>query len=1066
MPPFRRMSLALCVPILCSFFLLMDCQEVSTFTMQYQILEEVQPGTVLGRLSEEIGRTEGSWGTFQLLQSSAVFPIQMDSRDGLLSTTGRLNREQLCHHRDPCVLSFSVLAAQYFTLIHVEIHVLDINDNGPRFPQVALELEISESVSLQTRIPLGRALDPDAGSNAFCSYFLSPSEHFALEVTAGSDGTQQAELVVIKEVDRELYSSFELVLTAVDHGVPPRSGTTVVTVHVLDSNDNSPTFAQGSVSVVIREDALPGTFLINLTATDPDQGPNGEIEYSFSKHVSEEVLRTFAVERHTGSVLLQQSLDYEKNSAYELEVQARDQGANSIPAHCKLFIRVLDVNDNTPDIQVTWAKQAAVLSEAQPQGSFVALVTAFDPDSGRNGQVDCYIRQGEEHFALKRFSPGSYMLLTNAPLDRESWTQHHLTLLVQDRGTPLLATTRHFTVHVSDVNDNMPYFETNHYHVSIAENSEPPSVLVMVRAQDADSGLNGKVVYRIPDPLILEWLAIDASTGEIRAHAAFDAEKITSLDFLVIAEDMGQPQLSANVSVTVTVLDVNDNSPVVIKPELEGGRASVTALVDPDTGHVLVPKEEGSSELAASLNAPLLLTILATDADSGLNGTLLYSILSGNEAGICVLDPQSGQLYLNGSNASSLLGREWDLVISVSDRGPVPLSTRFLVKITFKRHCERMPDSFPVSQPLSPSVVTGICLLGLLAISLVGLGLIMSLCKREKHGSMAYNCREAEQAYSQQQPKKPPKPIQKADIHVVPVLRQEDAQQPPAEIENPSEAAWLKALGVPCHMTPTLYRTLRNQRNSSSLAEQAPCYAQRFRSPSARDVQPTDKKLLDSIFWPKDHLSEKAKAGPEEAPSRQHILRSLVRLSLAALAEQGPGGQLAMESAPVQQISQLLSLLHQGQVQPKPNHRGNKYTAKNASCRNPNSNVEDLITKEGSGCEHHDWELLGKELGNLLDCPSGLDLDQLNVEDPAWMARLSFPISTDYKDNIVSPGALPSPLSEETTGRDEPHTFATFGKAAGHKPNSEEPRLSSTFLSEMNTLFEKILAQKVSPQVD
>ncbi|XP_061441747.1 protocadherin-12 isoform X2 [Rhineura floridana] len=939
------MYLALCVSVVWSFLLLMDCKEVSTFTMQYQILEEVQPGTILGRLSERLGWTEGNWtrGTFQLLQSSAVFPIQMDSRDGLLRTRERLNREQLCHHRDPCVISFSVLSAKYFTLIHVEIYVLDINDNEPQFPQTSLELEISESVSLQTRIPLDRALDSDSGSNALCSYFLSPSEHFALEVTAGSDGIPWAELVVVKEVDRELYSSFELILTAVDHGVPPRTGSAFVTVNVLDSNDNSPVFAQSSVSVAIREDALPGTLLINLTATDPDQGPNGEIEYFLSKHISEEVLRMFTVEGQTGGVLLQQPLDYEKNSAYEVDVQARDHGANSIPAHCKLFIRVLDVNDNMPDIQVIWARQAAVISEAQPKGSFVALVTAFDPDSGNNGQVDCYIRQGDEHFTLKRISPGSYMLLTNAPLDRESWTQHNLTLLVQDRGTPLLAVTRHFTVHVSDVNDNTPYFETNHYHVSIAENSESPCLLFVVRAQDADTGLNGEVVYRIPDPLISEWLTIDASTGEIWAHTAFDAEKITSFDFIVIAEDMGQPRLSSNVSVKVTVLDVNDNSPVVINPELEGDWASVTALVDPDTGYVLVPKEEERSELTPSVNAPLLLSIYATDADSGLNGALLYNILSGNEVGICVLDPQSGQLYLNSSNASSLVGSEWDLEISVSDRGLVPLSTRILVKITFSRHGESMPDSFPVSQPLSPSVVMGICLVGILAISLVSLGLAMSLCKREKLGNMAYNCREAEHAYSQQQLKKPPKPIQKADIHVVPVAWQEDTPQPQDGIENSSEAAWVQALGMPCHMTPTLYRTLRNQQNQSSLAEHSeilglpamqhiPFCAQKFRNPSAQDVQPTDQKL-DSNSWPKDHLSEMAKAGPEEVRSRQHILRSLVRLSLAALAEQGPAGQLTVESTPVQQISQLLSLLHQGQVQPKPNHKGNKYTAKHACCR-------------------------------------------------------------------------------------------------------------------------------------
>lgn len=96
----------------------------------------------------------------------------------------------------------------------------------------------------------------------------------------------------------------------------------------------------------------------------------------------------------------------------------------------------------------------------------------------------------------------------------------------------------------------------------------------------------------------------------------------------------------------------------------------------------------------------------------------------------------------------------------------------------------------------------------------------------------------------------------------------------------------------------------------------------------------------------------------------------------------------------------------------------------------------------------------------------GLDLDQLTEADPAWMTRLSLPFSTDYKDNVVSPGAPPFPLNQESTSRDEPHTFETFGKATGRKLNAAEPRLASTFLSEMNTLFEIILAQNVSPQRD
>ncbi|XP_015266045.1 PREDICTED: protocadherin-12 [Gekko japonicus] len=981
------MFLALYVPVLWwSFLLLVDCQEVTTFNVHYQVPEERQPGTVLGRLSEELGWTEGGQtaGSFQLLQPSALLPIQMDSQDGLLRTLGRMDREQLCPHRDLCIISFRVLAARYLALIHVEVHVLDINDNGPQFPQMSLELEISESVLLQTRIPLDRAVDPDAGSNGLCSYLLSPNEHFALEVSVGSDGTQEVELVVVKEVDRERYSSFLLTVTAVDRGEPPRSGSAFVRVTVLDSNDNSPAFTQSSVTVEMREDASPGTLLVNLTATDPDQGLNGEIEYSLSKHTPVEVLRTFTIESRTGRVLLQQQLDYEKKSTYEVDVQARDHGANPIPAHCKLLVRVVDINDNQPEVHVIWAGQAAVVSEAQPKDSFVGLVTLSDPDAGDNGKVDCYISRGAEHFSLRRISPSSYMLLTNTPLDRENWAELNLTLLAQDRGTPSLAAARDFTVDVGDINDNAPRFKADLYHVSVAENSIPPSALLAVGAHDADAGLNGKVTYSIPDAVILEWLAIDAGTGEIWARTAFDAEKMASFDFIVTAEDAGQPKLSSNVSVRVSVLDVNDNFPVITEPPVEGGRASVTVLVDTATGHVLWPEGEKGSNSVPSATAPLLFTISATDADTGLNGALLYNLLSGDGAGLFVLDPHSGQVHLNGSNAGSLVGREWDLDVSVSDRGEKPLCTRVSVKVTFASHREDMPDPSPVSQPLSPSAVIGICLLVLLALFLVSLTLAVSLCKREKHGNMTYNCREAEHAYSQQQPKKPPKPIQKSDIHIVPVLQRGEAEKPQPGSEAPPGAPWADASEVPCHMTPTLYRTLRNQRNQSVLTEQSegfvlpavlkaskPPHAQKFKTHGAADVPFAEVNPSPEAASQQQDSRPSPETGREEACSHHHILRSLVRLSMAAFAEQSPTGQLTLESGSVQQISQLLSLLHQGQVQPKPNHKGNKYAGKHACCRNTSPHAEGLTTKKGCGSKHHDFALLGEELENLLDSPSG-----------------------------------------------------------------------------------------------
>ncbi|XP_059030872.1 protocadherin-12 [Mustela lutreola] len=1100
-------------------------QEVATLTVKYQVAEEVPSGTVIGKLSQELGWEEGRGQmktAFQVLQLSQALPIQVDPEDGLLSTGSRLDREQLCRQQDPCLVSFDVLATGDLALIHVEIQVLDINDHEPQFPKGEQELEISESASLRTRIPLDRALDPDTGSNTLHSYTLSPSEHFALDVIVGPDETKHAELVVVKELDREIHSFFDLVLTAYDSGSPPKSGTSLVKVNVLDSNDNSPMFAESSLALEIQEDAAPGTLLINLTATDPDQGPNGEVEFFLSKHVPPEVLDTFSIDAKTGQVILRQRLDYEKNPAYEVDVQAKDLGPNPIPAHCKVLIKVLDVNDNAPSIHITWASEPSLVSEALPKDSFIALVMADDLDSGNNGLVHCWLSQELGHFRLKRTNGNTYMLLTNTTLDREQWPEYTLTLLAQDQGLQPLSAKKQLSIQISDANDNAPVFERSRYEVSTRENNLPSLHLITVKAHDADLGLNGQISYRIQDSPVSHLVAIDSDTGDVTAQRSLDYEQMTSFEFRVIAEDKGQPLLASSVSVWVSLLDVNDNTPEVIHPILSDGKASLSVLVNASTGHLLVPVETPNAlgpagadtlPLATPSSRPfLLVAIVARDADSGANGELLYSIRRGNEARLFVLSPHLGQLFINITNASSLIGSEWELEIVVEDRGSPSLQTQALLRVLFVTSVDHLRDRAREPGTLSTSVLTVICLVVLLAIFGLILALIMSICRTEKKDNRAYNCREAESTY-RHQPKRPQKHIQKADIHLVPVLRGQPDE--PGEVGQPHkeagqegmmEAGWDPCLQAPFHLTPTLYRTLRNQGNQGAQAESREVLQDTvnllFNHPRQRNASRENLNLPEpqSVMGqprsrppkvtgsptgrlPGDPGSEEAplsppassatlrrqpnlhgKVTPEKESGPRQILRSLVRLSVAAFAERNPVEELTMDSPPVQQISQLLSLLHQGQFQPKPNHRGNKYLAKPSGGRSTIPDPDGTGARAGGQAEPDQEEgcmdpeedlsvkqLLEEELSSLLDPHTGLALDRLSAPDPAWMARLSLPLTTNYRDNVFSP---------DTPAVEEPRTFQTFGKAPGPELSLTGTRLASTFLSEMSSLLEMLLEQR------
>ncbi|XP_068134203.1 protocadherin-12 [Hyperolius riggenbachi] len=1114
------------------------CQNSASFMVRFRIPEEVPVGTIIGHISEVPGWIEDANEEYKLIQEPKYFPVQVGLKNGSISTTSRLDRETLCQPHGHCILSFNVLATKILSLVHVEIEVLDINDNEPMFPKTELDFEISESASLRTRIPLDRASDPDSGSNAVRLYTLSPSEHFALNITTGSDGVKQPILVVVKELDRELQSSFNLVLTAVDGGRPPKTGNAQVRINILDSNDNSPIFEKNSVTLEIPEDTSPGTVLINLTATDPDEGPNGEIEFTFSKHTPHYVLSMFSIDPKLGEIVLKQPLDHESRQSYELDIQAKDLGPNPIPTHCKVVIKVLDINDNSPDIKVTWAAQDSpeiVVSEAVPLGSFVALVMVNDPDSGENGDVHCHLIQDHGHFRLQKTNRKSYVLSTNAILDREKCDVYDITIQAQDQGEPSFSAKQSLRILVSDANDNPPIFERPNYEVSLLENNSPFSYLLTVTAQDSDLGDNAEVTYSIIDSLIsgtqLSTLfSIHSRTGEVSVLRAIDYEDMKEIHFWVQAEDNGDPRLRSNTSVTVFVKDQNDNSPSIVQPQLKKGRATITILVNAETGYFLSASEVASSEAlgytsneilseTAKLNKHPIFQVKATDADSEENARLLYQ-LSDKHLGLFSMDHHLGHIYINSSNASNLIGSAMDLEVTVRDCGIPYRETKAQLTVMFSSHLDHLKNSASESNTkLSLSVVIVICLAVLLALCLLVLALVMSFCRVDRKDNRAYNCREEESAY-RKQPKRPQRQIQKADIHVVPVLRGRQTPKAVTPVEEakvfpmPDESKEVPEDQTPFHLTPTLYRTLRNQHNQERFCEDTTDIEESFSLPPSvcRTLQyqrqrsysrenfedpdatlPASNKFLKNPGSPQirvhnDFDSFEPSEGdfsPATSPtlrrqknaeqsSKEQILRSLVRLSMVALAEK-EAVQLTMQSPHVQQISQLLSLLHQGQVHPKTLHRGNKYSKAGRSAGQETdwqstkdsghgeSEVGDLDSEPG-GDLLASHQLLEGNLESLLGPHAGPDSNRFSDLDPGWIARLSLPLANSYKENIFSPKDPITPEPPVTTAEKEDlRTFLTFGKASD---GSQDNRLASTFLSEMSTLFEMLLTQKAESHGD
>ncbi|XP_064829731.1 protocadherin alpha-3-like [Oncorhynchus masou masou] len=636
--------------------------------IRYSISEELKEGTVIGNVAKDltIDLSTLKERGFRIVSGSNEPLFQLNQNDGILYVNRKIDREEVCERSSVCLVNLKTVLENPLEIHYVSVEVLDVNDHPPSFPEKEKRLEISESALPGARFQLQAARDPDGGIYSVQQYKLSQNDNFRIEVKDRGEDRKMPILILQKQLDRESAKNHILLLTAIDGGKPPRSGDMRITVDVSDVNDNPPVFTVDSYSVLLNENANIGTTVIQVNATDLDEGSNGEVVYSFGSDVEGEVLECFHLDPITGEIIVTGLIDFEENNKYEIDIQASDKGAATLTTDKTVIIKIVDVNDNAPEIEVTSFSNS--ISEDSRPGTTVALISVNDLDSGLNGKVVCLLTEDNPFKLTSSLQENMYSVVTKSPLDREKQSEYDLTIVAKDAGQPSLSSVKTISVVVSDVNDNSPEFSLSPYTFYITENNEPGASVFCVSASDRDIDENAFISYHIlrdggDENKWTSFLNINSENGNILALKSFDFETLKTFKIQVVATDSGIPSLSSNVTVNVFILDQNDNAPVILYPVSANGSA------------------EGVEEIPRNVNAGHLVTkVRSYDADIGYNGWLLFSLQEVTDHSLFNLDRYTGQIRtLRSFTETEEI--EHKLVILVKDNGNVSLSATATVII-------------------------------------------------------------------------------------------------------------------------------------------------------------------------------------------------------------------------------------------------------------------------------------------------------------------------------------------------------------------------------------------------
>ncbi|KAJ8866708.1 hypothetical protein PR048_032569 [Dryococelus australis] len=413
----------------------------------------------------------------------------------------------------------------------VYVNVSDANNYAPVFENAPYSASVFEDAPVGTTVLVVAATDGDVGQNAQITYSLGTTDEKLL-APEFSINPQTGAIVTTKKLDRETVSGYLLTVTAKDGGTSPLSDTTDVEIIVTDVNDNPPVFKKPSYIGSVPEDALVGTSVLQISATDADMGLNGRIRYALESTTSN---AAFVVDPTSGVIRTAKVLDRETEASYNITAYAIDRGSPALTGSVQVMVRIEDVNDSPPAFMTD--KIELYIPENSPIGSTVGEIYAHDPDEGPNAVVQYSIIGGDDSNSFSLVTrPGSNKaeLLTMQDLDYESpRKKYDLTIRA---ASPPLRSDVHVEILVTDVNDNAPVLKDFQVIFNNFRNCFPAGPVGRIPAFDAD--VSDQLQYRVLSGNNANLIQVNESTGEITLSPQLNTNvpKVATMEVSVTGE--------------------------------------------------------------------------------------------------------------------------------------------------------------------------------------------------------------------------------------------------------------------------------------------------------------------------------------------------------------------------------------------------------------------------------------------------------------------------------------------------------------------------------------------------